>query len=95
MNITRIFNSIIIFIIIIAIIFILKPSFIFKENGEMKPFGVNSEKGQTIFHFGVVSSVIAIISFWIVSVKDYTDSITIEEMKIIEQIKSINELDTF
>lgn len=94
MNLSRIFNAIFIFFVFISIIIIIKPSFIFKKNGEMKQFGVNSEKEQTVFHFGVVTIAIAILSFWIVSVKDYTDYMTIEELKIIEQINSINELDS-
>jgi len=86
MNISRIINAIFIFIIIFSIIYILKPSFIFKKNGDLKEFGVNSEKGETIFHLGVVTIGIAILSFWFISVKDYSDSVSIEEMKIIEQL---------
>lgn len=77
-----------------GLIYAIQPSFIFKENGDLKKFGVNSEKGETIFHLGVISLVVAILSFWLVSVRDYSTSVTIEEMKVIEQLNdSLKELD--
>lgn len=86
MNLARILHSFILFSIILLIIITIKPSFIYKENGELKSFGINQNKDETIFHLGVISVVVAILCFWFVAVNDYANSLNIEEL---------NELKTF
>jgi hypothetical protein len=66
----RIMQSALLFFLILFLIILLKPKAIFKEDGSLKEFGL--DKNQTIFHFGVVTIVAAIVSFWVIAVVDYT-----------------------
>jgi len=59
-----VFNAIIFYILIISIILLLKPSFMYDEKtNKFKSFGCNDD--QTIFSFPVISIIIAIILYLI------------------------------
>jgi hypothetical protein len=49
-----------------------KPSFIFNKDGTIKEFGTGNDK--SVYSLGVVSSFIAIISFYIFSMIDLINS---------------------
>jgi len=80
MNFLRIFHSFIIFLVLFILIITVKPSLIYKDNGELKSFGVNQNQNETIMHLGVVSVAIAILAFWITAVNDYSQSLVAEEL---------------
>jgi len=65
----RISLSIIVYLLIMCIIFYIKPSFIYKYNGTVKEFGLNSD--QTITSLGVISTCIALFCFYIFLVIDF------------------------
>jgi hypothetical protein len=45
-----------------------KPAFIFDAEGDLKPFGV--QDSETIYSLGVISCVLAVLLFYLVSLKD-------------------------
>lgn len=59
----RIIYSILFYLLLLVLISISQPQFIFDQDGRMKEFGVGSDK--TIFSFGVFGVVLAIVSFFI------------------------------
>jgi hypothetical protein len=64
----RIVSSIVIFVFCMLLICINKPTFIFNSDGTIKEFGTGHNK--SIYSLGVVSSLIAILSFYIFSLLD-------------------------
>lgn len=69
---TRIIYSIIFYILLIVLIIISRPSFLFDASGNLRPFGVDIDGSgnKTMFSLGVFSVVIAIISFYIFCIID-------------------------
>jgi hypothetical protein len=69
---TRIIYSIVFYILLIILIIISRPSYLFDINGNLKPFGVDLDGtgNKTMFSFGVFSVVLAIISFYIFCIID-------------------------
>lgn len=65
----RISLSIIVYLLIMCILFYIKPSFIYNYNGTVKEFGLNSD--QTITSLGVISTCIALFCFYIFLVIDF------------------------
>ena len=51
------------YILVIILIIIAKPSFLFDEHGEARPFGVGDDK--SIISLGVVVVALSIMSFYI------------------------------
>jgi len=45
-----------------------KPEFLFDPEGDLKPFGVH--ESETIYSLGVISCVLAVLLFYMVSLKD-------------------------
>lgn len=68
----RIVSSILIFIFCMILLHVNKPSFIFNKDGTIKEFGTGNDK--SVYSLGVVSSFIAIISFYIFSMIDLINS---------------------
>jgi maltodextrin utilization protein YvdJ len=64
----RIIYSILLFIMSMLLIYLTKPSMIFKRDDNIKSFGIN--KHQTIISLGVVTILCAIMSFYVFSVID-------------------------
>ena len=58
-------NSVIVYLIVIAVIIYMKPRMMFDSDDRLKLFGLSNKK--TIFPLCLVSSVIAILSYYIFS----------------------------
>ena len=63
----RVVYSIVFYILIIVLVIVSKPPFIF-EKGQVKEFGIGPDK--TIFSLGVIVVALAIISFYIFAIID-------------------------
>lgn len=64
----RISVSIIVYLLLMFIIFYMKPSYLYKSDGKIKEFGLDSNK--TITSLGVISTCVAIFCFYIFLVID-------------------------
>ena len=64
----RVLVSSAIFILCMYSIYVLKPAFLFDSDGDLRQFGTKDT--ETIYSLGVISCVLAIILFYIVSLKD-------------------------
>lgn len=62
-NITLI--SIVLFLILFGIIFIIKPAFLFKKDGSIREFGIGY-KNKTILPIWLLSIILGILSYLIV-----------------------------
>lgn len=65
---SRVLYSVIFFILLLVLLFISKPSVMFDESGDIKQFGMGTEK--TLFSFGIFTAVLAIISFYVFTLLD-------------------------
>ena len=59
---SRVIYSVLFFVLIMILAIVSKPSIMFNEDGQIKPFGLGEEK--TMFSVGVVTSVVAILCFY-------------------------------
>jgi hypothetical protein len=66
---SRIAYSITLYILIMILLFTMKPKFIFNDDGSLKSYGVNDES-KTIYSLGVISISAAIISFYFFCIID-------------------------
>ena len=64
----RVIYSTLFFVLLVALIIISKPSFVFSDDGEVKQFGVGDQK--TIVSLGVMVVVLAILSYYVFAVID-------------------------
>lgn len=55
--------TIVIFLLLLSIIMIIRPAFIFNKNGSLKDFGIGY-KNKTIFPIWMVIIILAIISYF-------------------------------
>ena len=74
---SRITYSITLYVLIMVLLFTIKPRFIFKDDGSIKPYGVNdsnsgetSEHNKTIYSLGVISISAAIVAFYLFCIID-------------------------
>ena len=58
--------SVIIFIIIYSVLYYIKPDFIYNQDGSLREFGIGY-KSKTIIPLWLLSIIIAILSYFIVS----------------------------
>lgn len=65
---TRIIYAILFYVLLIVLIITSKPSVMFDEYGNIKPFGIGEEK--TMFSMGVFTVVLALLSFYIFAMID-------------------------
>ena len=65
---TRLVYATTFFILLLSLVSILKPSLMFDVNGKLKPFGIGDDK--TMFSFGVITVVLAVLSFYFFCVID-------------------------
>ena len=65
---TRLIYAIAFFVLLISLISTTKPSILFDFNGHVRPFGIGDDK--TMFSFGVVTVVVAILSFYFFCIID-------------------------
>jgi|TARA_B110000977_G_scaffold117860_2_gene152123 hypothetical protein len=52
-----------------VLLFTIKPKFIFKNDGSIKPYGVNNED-KTIYSLGVISISASIVAFYLFCIID-------------------------
>lgn len=64
----RIVYSILLFVLLMLLMYCMKPSMMFKRDDAIKPFGIN--KNQTIMSLGVFTIVCAIVSFYLFAMID-------------------------
>lgn len=77
---SRIFYSITLYILVMTLIFIKKPTIIFTANGDIRTFGLSKEPDKygvnvnssenTIYSLGIITAIIAIVSFYLFCVID-------------------------
>ena len=65
---SRVIYSIVFFILLIILLYMSKSSIMFEQNGELKVFGLGPDK--TLFSFGIITTIIAILSFYLFCVID-------------------------
>lgn len=65
---TRLIYSLIFYLLVVALIIVSKPEFMFDANRVAKPFGLGPEK--SIFSFGVIISTVSILSYYIFATID-------------------------
>ena len=58
-------SSISLFFVLFLIIHCTKPSFLYKNNGSLRKFGIG-KKNKTVIHWWMISIVIAILSYQII-----------------------------
>ncbi len=66
---SRISYSITLYILIMILIFTMKPKFIFNDDGSIKSYGVN-DNNKTIYSLGVISISAAILAFYFFCIVD-------------------------
>jgi hypothetical protein len=59
---SRVVYSLMFFLLLMVLIVVSKPSMIFNREGSLKQFGIGEEK--TMFSLGVLTVVLAILSFY-------------------------------
>ena len=62
--------SIILYTFTIATIWVIKPSILFNENGNLKEFGVNRYH-KTVLPFWIVVILISVISYFIITLIEF------------------------
>ena len=60
---SRILYSILLYILVMTLIYTVKPKLIFNDEGSIKHYGVKDK--DTIYSLGVISVVLAIVSFYL------------------------------
>lgn len=65
---SRIFYAIFLYVLLMTLIFLKKPTLLFDEQGEIKSFGLKKE--ETVYSVGVLTVVLAIVSFYLFCVID-------------------------
>ena len=64
----RVLYSILFYVLVLILILLVKPSAMFDEKSNLKPFGVGQNK--TILSLGVVTVALAIVSYYLFCVID-------------------------
>lgn len=65
---TRLIYAVVFFVLLVLLIYTSKPTLIFDNNGDVRRFGIGSER--TMFSFGVFTVVLAIMSFYFFCIID-------------------------
>jgi hypothetical protein len=66
---SRISYSITLYVLIMILVFTIKPKFIFNDDGSLKSYGVN-DNNKTIYSLGVISVCAAILAFYFFCIVD-------------------------
>ena len=66
---SRISYSITLYVLIMILVFTMKPKFIFNDDGSIKSYGVNNDE-KTIYSLGVISISAAIVAFYFFCIVD-------------------------
>ena len=62
----RVKYTLLIYLVVVMIIIITRPKFMFKKNGEFKAFGIG--KNKTVFPFWLIIFVSIIIAYYIANI---------------------------
>ena len=62
--------SILLYTFTIATIWVIKPSILFNENGDLKEFGIN-RFNKTVLPFWIVVILVSVISYFIVTLIEF------------------------
>ena len=65
---SRIIYSIILYVLIMSLIYVVKPKAIFNDDDSIKSYGI--KQNQTIYSLGVVSIILSIVSFYFFCIID-------------------------
>ena len=65
----RVIYSIMFYVLVVILIFIAKPSLMFDRQQQFKNFGIGGSE-KTLFSFGVLVSIVALVSFYLFAVID-------------------------
>jgi hypothetical protein len=65
---SRILYSVLLYILLMTLIYTVKPKLIFNNDGTIKNYGIKDK--DTIYSLGVISIVLAIISFYLFCLVD-------------------------
>jgi hypothetical protein len=65
---SRVIYSILFFTLLIILLYQVKFSVMFESNGDLKNFGLGSDK--TLFSFGIFTVILAILSFYLFCIID-------------------------
>jgi hypothetical protein len=57
------------YVLVVILIFIAKPSLMFDRQQQFKNFGIGGSE-KTLFSFGVLVSIVALVSFYLFAVID-------------------------
>jgi hypothetical protein len=60
--------SVLFYVLLIALIIVIKPSWLFYEDGQVRDFGLGTK--QTVFSLGVIVVALAIVAYYIFAVID-------------------------
>lgn len=67
---TRVLYALDIYLLVIILILVAKPAIFFKDKHTIRPFGAGGPKEKTVFSLGIATAVIAIASYYLVTVID-------------------------
>ncbi len=65
---TRLLYASVFFVLLVLLIYTSKPSLVFDNDGNVRPFGIGDDK--TMFSFGVFTVLFAILSFYFFCIID-------------------------
>lgn len=65
---SRVIYSVLFYLLLMILIYVSKPSILFDEKGNIRFFGIGDDK--TMFSLGVLTVVIAVVSFYIFCIID-------------------------
>jgi hypothetical protein len=65
---SRVIYSVLFYLLLMILIYVSKPSVLFDEKGNVRIFGIGDDK--TMFSLGVLTVVIAVVSFYIFCIID-------------------------
>lgn len=88
-------TSILIYLIIIGVLFYIKPRFMFDPKGNIKKFGTGSGRYRTVFPLWLILTTIAILVYYFVAMVAYRQNLkslcqTIKKGKI-DELKNLLE----
>jgi hypothetical protein len=69
MKLQRLLYSITFYLLLMTVVIMAKPNMLFDQDGKIRGYGVS--RGETVFSFGVVSIVLAILCFYLFAIIDF------------------------
>ena len=60
--------SVLFYVLLVVLIILVKPSWLFHEDGQVRSFGLGQQ--QTVFSLGVLVAALAIVAYYIFAIVD-------------------------